>query len=74
MGKKYIWKRDYNYGNRKVALPQISVGACENSKPYQTSGGRVGLNLCPNTNVELGDGYCVTCWDRKSSRETIVWG
>jgi hypothetical protein len=72
MVRKYTWKRDYNYGNRKVHLPQISMGACKNSKPYFTKGGRKGVKICPNINVELGNGYCVTCWDIKSSRKTIV--
>ena len=72
MVRKYTWKRDYNYGNREVHLPQISMGACKNSKPYLTKSGRPGTKLCSNTNVELGNGYCVTCWDIKATRKSIV--
>ncbi len=72
MSRKYKWKRDFNYGNRKVHLPKTSMGACKNSKPYLTKSGRQGTKLCPNTNVELGNGYCITCWDIKSTRRIIV--
>jgi len=53
MVRKYTWKRDYNYGNRKVHLPEQSFGKC-----YQA-------RICGNTNVELGNGYCIACWDKK---------
>jgi len=61
-----------NYGNRKVHLPKTSMGACKNSKPYLTKSGRPGTKLCLNTNVELGNGYCVTCWDKKCWQKIIV--
>ena len=48
------------------------MGACKNSEPYLTKSGKPGTKLCPNTNVELGNGYCVTCWDIKATRKIIV--
>jgi len=60
MLKKQTWKRDYNYGNRKVHLPEQSFGKC-----YQA-------RICGNTNVELGNGYCIACWDKKCWQKIIV--
>ena len=72
MSRKYTRKKDYVYGNRKVYLPKTSMGACKNSEPYLTKSGKPGTKLCPNTNVELGNGYCVTCWDGKCGHKIIV--
>lgn len=54
MPKKENWRRDYNYGNRKEHLPEHGFGKCYLSR------------ICGNTNVELGNGYCIACWDKKS--------
>ena len=59
MNRKYSRQRNYNYGNRKTHLPEQSFGRCYLAR------------LCGNTNVELGNGYCMTCWDKKCWQKII---
>lgn len=60
MPKKHTWRRDYNYGNRKVRLPEVSFGKCLKAR------------ICGNTNVDLGNGYCISCWDKKCGHKIII--
>ena len=50
--KAKMWSSLYE----NVTLPIESFGACSNAKN------------CKNWEVELGDGWCTRCWDRKASR------
>lgn len=49
----------FNYEKDDVILPEISVGVCVNWRKCK--------NIDP---LELGNGYCVNCWDRKVAEHT----
>jgi len=57
--KRGVWGKD-------VVLPKITVSTCRNAKKRGGS-----KPTCTAMNVELGNGYCVTCWDKKTSRKVI---
>ena len=40
--------------DRKSPMPEASIGACTRAQK------------CGNWNVDLGNGLCQKCWDRKS--------
>ena len=63
--KRGTWVRD-----RKVSLPEINIGTCKNAS-WRGRRGR-GRPLCDAVNVELGNGYCVSCWDKKSGGKFII--
>ena len=56
---------------KPVDMPSTSIGACKNSKMYLTSSGRIKYGFCENLNVELGNGYCIVCWDKKSGSKVV---
>ena len=49
-----------------VPMPGVSYGVCKN------------VRNCGNWSVDLGDGYCVECWDgginRKGNKERKKYG
>lgn len=63
--KRGTWIRD-----RNVSLPKNTIGTCKNAE-WKGRRGR-GRPLCNARNVELGNGYCVSCWDKRSGRKVIV--
>lgn len=38
-----------------IRLPEFSIGECKNAK------------RCHNWKAELGNGLCLTCWDKKTT-------
>ena len=63
--KTGTWIRD-----RNVSLPKNTIGTCKNAE-WKGRRGR-GRPLCNARNVELGNGYCVRCWDKKSGGKFII--
>ena len=63
--KTGTWIRD-----RNVSLPKNTIGTCKNAE-WKGRRGR-GRPLCNARNVELGNGYCVSCWDKKSGGKFII--
>ena len=55
--------RAYN-SYEEVYLPTYTVGVCLNVR-------RCGNGLKPPFKVDLGDGYCVTCFDRGRANKRI---
>lgn len=49
---KARWNRRTEDLIKEVFLPNATFGHCRN------------YNKCRNFNVELANGYCITCWDR----------
>jgi hypothetical protein len=71
---KVKYSKEYKTGTwireRTASLPENTIGTCKNAE-WKGKRGR-GRPLCDAVNVELGNGYCVSCWDKRSGRKVIV--
>lgn len=56
-----IGKRKYEYRPRM----NEGTGAKKPGEVIETVGACTNFKKCKNTNTTLGNGLCMTCWDRK---------